>query len=305
MSGQLSHRPPACSPPQPCSSCLHTTGIQWSCFKAPQQGQDEQGLLFQPQRCHSWNIWEWHLWKYQEPTLPQAVLVLTCNHQGHHRSDWEESFFCAWSVTIIQLPLAFINLISILVLHVQAGKLQIPPLSCTSHKLITKTNVQKSINHISHTIHHATVDSYSFDPSVQQETDFHSDLGNNTSSPHVFLSLSVSYKNHYDPCDLVGMGQSIRALVLKIRMQCLDARSSISRAWHWAALLIEKTISQPYIGSSFTELACRNTALSFSLGKMWNADQRHIFTSAVCLLFSVTTVFCTDRLQISCSISYI
>lgn len=165
-------------------------------------------------------------------------------------------------------PLAFINLISILVPHVQAGKIQIPPLSCTSHKLITKTNVQKSINPISHTIHRATVDSYSFDPSVQQETDFHSDPGNNTSSPHVFLSLSVSCKNHNDPCDLVGMGQSIRALVLKIRMQCLDARSSISRAWHWVALLVEKTISQPYIGSSFTELACRNTALSFSLGKM-------------------------------------
>lgn len=91
-------------------------------------------------------------------------------------------------------PLAFINFISTLVPHAQAEKLQIPPVSCISHKLITKTNVQKSINHISHTVHQATMDSYLFDPGVQQETDFHIDPGNNTSSSHIFLSLSMSCK---------------------------------------------------------------------------------------------------------------
>ena len=68
-----------------------------------------------------------------------------------------------------------------------------------SHTYSKRPNVQKSISHIFHTVHKATMDSYSFDPSVQQETDFHSDPGRNTSPPHIFLSLSMSCKESLQP----------------------------------------------------------------------------------------------------------
>lgn len=84
--------------------------------------------------------------------------------------------------------------------------------------------------------------------------------------------------------------------------QKLDARISISRAWHcsphsssWVPLFVEKTISQPYNGSFFTDLTCRNTALELFTGKSMKCWSRTHFTSTVCLLSSITTVFCTDH----------